>query len=157
MFRTERHPINPWIRNGIVADLYLACRRKGWKISGRILEFVLNTEISCEIPDCLFLPHPYGIIVGAPSRIAEGVTLMHQVTLGGKDPWFQGQDLARQFPMLGEGAYIGAGAKILGPVTVGEWVIVGANAVITRDVPPFSTIVGQNRIVATRDGPPQRL
>jgi serine acetyltransferase len=147
MKRSSVHPINPWISNGILADLYLnalRCRQRLWR---RLLETLLNTEIDCPIPGKLFLPHPYGIIVGTTSSLGENVTLMHQVTLGGRDPWTQEMDLSSEYPVLEEGAYIGAGAKLLGPVRVGAWAMIGANAVVTKDVPPMHTAVGFNQIL----------
>ena len=77
---------------------------------------------------------------------------MQSCLLGGKDPWYQGTTLENVYPKLEEGAYISAGAKVLGPVTVGAWSVIGANAVVTEDVPPFSTVVGNNRILCTTEG-----
>ena len=147
MQRTARHPVNPWIRNGYIADLYLQSLRREIRPVSRILSFLLGTEIACALPKALHLPHPYGIIVGAESSLGENVTLMHQVTLGGKDPWCAASNLEGQFPALGEGVYVGAGAKLLGPVQIGEWAVIGANAVVTKSVPAFATVVGENRII----------
>jgi serine acetyltransferase len=157
MKRTPPHPINPHIRNTSTGDLYLNLKRKNrfhWLI--RILEHVLCAEISCPIPQRLYIPHPYGILCGSPSKIGEDVTLMHFTLLGPKDPWYQGSSLENLYPTLEEGVYVSAGAKILGPVTIGAWSVIGANAVVTEDIPPFSTVFGQNRILrATDGGPPQ--
>ncbi|MDX2079440.1 MAG: serine acetyltransferase [Terrimicrobiaceae bacterium] len=147
MRRTPVHPINPWISNGVVVDLYLSALRRRQRLLRRVLETLLNTEIDCPIPSKLFLPHPYGIIVGTTSILAENVTLMHQVTLGGRDPWCQATDLSGDYPSLEEGVYVGAGAKILGPVKIGAWAMVGANAVVTKDVPPMHTAVGNNHLI----------
>lgn len=147
MNRTGPHPINRWISNGFLVDLYLSALRGKNRILRRLIETVLNTEIDCPIPRRLFLPHPYGIIVGTTSRLGENVTLMHQVTLGGRDPWCQTTDLSEEYPSLAEGVYVGAGAKILGPVKIGAWAMVGANAVVTKDVPPMHTVVGNNHLI----------
>lgn len=147
MNRTGPHPINPWISNGILVEFYLAVIRKRQRLLRRFIETILNTEIDCPLPKKLFLPHPYGIIVGTTSSLGENVTLMHQVTLGGRDPWCQAKDLSFEYPTLEVGAYIGAGAKILGPTKIGEWAMVGANAVITKDVPPMFTAVGNNHLI----------
>lgn len=141
------HPRNPWIRNNRVAELYLWSIRRNVPLLRRFLGEFLGTDISCNVPDRLYLPHPYGIIVGGFSQLGNDVTLMQQVTLGGKDPWCTKKDLRGEYPKLGDGVYVGAGAKILGGVTIGDWAIIGANAVVTIDVPPAATIVGHNRII----------
>jgi len=151
MKRTPVHPINPWISNGFLAALYLYALRKKQRLLRRVLETVLNTDIDCPIPAKLFLPHPNGIIVGTTSSLGENVTLMHQVTLGGRDPWYTNTDLSRDYPLLEEGVYVGAGAKILGPVKIGSWAMVGANAVVTKDVPPMHTVVGNNHLIPPSD------
>jgi serine O-acetyltransferase len=154
MMRSGSHPINQWISNSLLTDIFLNCLRRSWRLPAKLLGLIFNTEIACPLPKKLFLPHPYGIIVGSASRIGESVTLMQQVTLGGKDPWCKETDLRGLNPILEEGVYVGAGAKILGAVTIGAWSIVGANAVVTKSVPPFSTVLGINRIVASGSRPP---
>lgn len=142
------HPRNPWISNGRLINIYLWAQRRRLKLIAKTIGLLLNTDIDCTLPERLFLPHPFGIIVGTTSRLANNVTLMQQVTLGGKDPWCTDPDLAGDYPTLEEGVYVGAGAKILGPVTIGKWAIVGANAVVTKDVPAGATVVGFNKIIA---------
>lgn len=93
------------------------------------------------------MPHPYGIIVGKFSEIGNDVTLMQQVTLGGKNPWCAEEDVRGEFPKLKEGVYVGAGARVLGGIEVGEWAIIGANAVVTKDVPAGATVVGYNHVI----------
>ncbi len=136
------YPKNKWILNSRIADLYFWMLR--WKIKpvSRVLEWVLGTEIRCPLPRHLFLPHPYGVIVGGPVVLGENVVLMQQVTLGGKDPHLGEAECDDQFPVLEEGVYVGAGAKILGNVRIGQWAIVAANAVVVKDVPPFSIAGG---------------
>lgn len=140
-----------------MGDLYLNLRRSGrlhWFC--RIIEHILCNEISARVPERLYIPHPYGILTGAPSKIGENVTLMQFSLLGPKDPWYQGESLEGLYPTLEEGVYVSAGAKVLGPVTIGAWSVIGANAVVTEDVPAFSTVFGNNRILrATDGGPPQ--
>jgi serine O-acetyltransferase len=141
------HPRNPWIRNGRLADLYLWSVHKRIRFIKSALGALLNTEIACELPERLFLPHPYGIIVGPFSELGNDVTLMQQVTLGGRDPWCDKKNLRNEYPKLRDGVYVGAGAKILGGITVGEWAIIGANAVVTKDVRAGATVVGYNHII----------
>jgi serine acetyltransferase len=155
MKRTPVHPINPYIRNGFAADLYLHLVRKGsFPWFRRLLEHVLHTQLGGSLPERLHLPHPYGILTGPTCRIGEDVTLMHFCTLGPKDPWYQGQTWENLYPTLEEGVYVSMGAKVLGPVTIGAWSVIGANAVVTEDMPPFTTVFGHNRILRTTEGGP---
>src|SRR5262245_59117294 len=141
MKRTPVHPINPYIRNSFAGDLYLNLLRKGrFQWLRRSLEHLLCTEISCPIPEKLYIPHPYGIVTGQTATISENVTLMHFCLLGPKDPWYQEDTTEKLYPVLEEGTYISAGAKVLGHIRIGAWSVIGANAVVTKDVPPFSTV-----------------
>src|SRR5262249_41049432 len=94
-------------------------------------------------------PHPYGIVIHSRTVVGSHVTVMQQVTIGGKD---RGENVA---PVIEDDVYIGAGAKVLGGVRIGKGTVIGANAVVTRDIPPYCTVVGVNRIV--RGGPPYDL
>lgn len=159
MKRTPTHPINPHIRNGYLADMYLnMIRRNNNSIFRRLLEHTLHSQIRGNLPERLHLPHPFGILTGATCTIGEDVTLMHFCSLGPKDPWFQGDqsDPSKPIhPTLEEGVYVSMGAMILGPVTIGAWSVIGANAVVTEDIPPFSTVFGHNRVLrSTESGPP---
>jgi serine acetyltransferase len=158
MKRTSAHPINPHIRNGYIADLYLSTARKNSHSPlRRALEHLLHSQIRGNLPERLHLPHPFGILTGATCTIGEDVTLMHFCSLGPKDPWFQGDQSdmnAPIHPTLEEGVYVSMGAMILGPVTVGAWSVIGANAVVTEDIPPFSTVFGNNRILRSTDSAP---
>jgi len=146
------YPKNRWISNGFMADFYLWSERHHIPFLRFCLKTLLGTQIPCKIPDALFMPHPYGIIVSAGCELGENVVLMQQVTLGGRDPHFNEETLtSANFPKLKEGVYVGAGARILGPVNIGAWAIVGANAVVTKDVPAGATVVGFNKII-TKDG-----
>jgi len=142
------YPKNPVIRNGRWAKLYLFLLKRNFFLSKIVGKF-LGCEISfnCKIPQRLFLAHPNGIVVGAHTELGENVVLNHQVTLGGKNPHFNGKSVEKEYPVLKEGVYVGAGAKILGHIIIGEWAIIGANAVVTKDVPPYATVVGFNKII----------
>lgn len=154
--RTPVHPINPYIRNPYLADLYLAFARSGrYRPFRRCLEYFLHTQVCGTLPERLYLPHPFGILTGPTCVIGEDVTLMHFCSLGPKDPWYQGDWKERVYPTLEEGVYVSMGAMVLGPITIGAWSVIAANAVVTQDVPPFSTVFGNNRILrATEGGPP---
>jgi serine acetyltransferase len=157
MRRTPIHPINPHIRNGFIADVYLhLVRTNRFRSCRRILEHMLHTQIAGSLPERLHLPHPYGILTGSTCKLGEDVTLMHFCSLGPKDPWYQGDIREKIHPTLEEGVYVSMGAMILGPVVVGAWSVIGANAVVTEDIPAFSTVFGNNRILRSNvGGPPQ--
>jgi serine O-acetyltransferase len=84
-----------------------------------------------------FIDHGMGVVIGETAEIGDDCTLYHGVTLGGTT-WNKG----KRHPTLARGVVIGAGAKVLGPITVGEGARIGSNAVVVRDVPPGATAVG---------------
>lgn len=93
-----------------------------------------------------FIDHGMGVVIGETAVIHDDCTLYHGVTLGGTS-WNKG----KRHPTLERGVVIGAGAKVLGPITLGEASKVGSNAVVVRDVPARSTAVGiPARIVEDR-------
>ena len=85
----------------------------------------------------LFIDHGMGVVIGETAEIGDDVTLYHGVTLGGTS-WSKG----KRHPTLGKGVVVGAGAKILGPIFVGDGAKIGSNAVVVKDVPPGATVVG---------------
>ncbi|CEP37615.1 MULTISPECIES: serine O-acetyltransferase [Halomonadaceae] len=84
-----------------------------------------------------FIDHGMGVVIGETALVGDNVTLYQGVTLGGTS-WSKG----KRHPTLGDGVIVGAGAKILGPFTVGAGAKIGSNAVVTKEVPPGSTVVG---------------
>jgi len=101
----------------------------------------LNIEIhpAATIGKRLFIDHGTGVVIGATAVIGDDVTIFHGVTLGGIG---RGDSTGKRHPTVENRVMIGAGAKILGNVTLGEECCVGANAVILSDVPKKSTAVG---------------
>jgi serine O-acetyltransferase len=85
----------------------------------------------------VFIDHGMGVVIGETAEIGDDCTLYHGVTLGGTS-WNKG----KRHPTLGKGVVVGAGAKILGPITIGDGAKVGSNAVVVKDVPPGATVVG---------------
>ena len=88
------------------------------------------------------IDHGMGVVIGETAEIGDDVLMYHGVTLGGKSL----KD-GKRHPTVGNNVIIGAGAKIIGPILVGDDVKIGANAVITKDVPAGNTAVGDNRFI----------
>jgi serine O-acetyltransferase len=94
----------------------------------------------------VFIDHGMGVVIGETAEIGDDTTLYHGVTLGGTS-WNKG----KRHPTLGRGVVIGAGAKILGPILIGDGAKIGSNAVVVRNVPAESTAVGIPARVVTSD------
>ena len=84
-----------------------------------------------------FIDHGMGVVIGETAEVGNDVTLYHGVTLGGVST-----QKGKRHPTIGDGVVIGAGAKILGAITIGSCSRVGANAVVVDDIPPDSVVVG---------------
>ena len=85
----------------------------------------------------LFIDHGSGVVIGETAEIGERVTLYQGVTLGGT-----GFQRGKRHPTLGDNVTVGSGAKLLGPIAVGDGAKIGANTVVIEDVPPGATVVG---------------
>ena len=95
-----------------------------------------------------FIDHALGVVIGETAVIGDDVTLYQGVTLGGTS-----LERGKRHPTLGDRVTVGAGAKVLGPVSVGSGSRIGANAVVVRDVPPDSVVVGVPGQVIARSRP----
>ena len=84
-----------------------------------------------------FIDHGMGVVIGETAEVGDDVMLYHGVTLGGRS-----MERVKRHPTVGDGVVIGAGARVLGPITLGEGSQVGANAVAVKDVPARATAVG---------------
>ena len=94
-----------------------------------------------------FIDHGIGVIIGETAEIGDDVTLYQGVTLGGRRV-----NPGKRHPTLGNNVIVGAGAKILGPFTVGDNARIGSNAVVLEEVPKGATVVGiPGKVVACRD------
>lgn len=115
----------------------------GWRFPARLLSwlgrFVSNVDIhpGASIGHRFFIDHGACVVIGETAEVGDDVTLYHGVTLGGTS-WSPG----KRHPTLEAGVVVGAGAKILGPITVGAGSRVGANSVVIENTPPDVTVVG---------------
>ncbi len=109
------------------------------RMSSNLGRWLTGVEIhpGARIGRRFFIDHGMGIVIGETAEIGDDVTLYHGVTLGGTS-WNKG----KRHPTLEDGVIVGAGAKILGPFTVGAGAKIGSNAVVTREVRPGATAVG---------------
>jgi serine O-acetyltransferase len=133
----------PGVHALIIYRVANALWRRGVKFPARFLSWfgrlVTNIDIhpGATIGERLFIDHGAGVVVGETAVIENDVTLYHGVTLGGTS-WA----LGKRHPTIESGVLVGAGAKILGPITVGARARIGANSVVIEDVPPEMTVVG---------------
>ncbi len=93
----------------------------------------------------LFIDHGMGVVIGETTVIGDDVVLFHGSTLGGKS-----MRRGKRHPTLGDNVVVGAGAKVLGPVWIGDGVQIGANAVVVKDVPAHAVAVGVPAVVRPR-------
>jgi serine O-acetyltransferase len=109
------------------------------RFSSHIARWLTGIEIhpGAVIGRRVFIDHGMGVVIGETAVIGDDCTLYHGVTLGGTS-WNKG----KRHPTLEKGVVIGAGAKVLGPITVGENAKIGSNAVVVKDVPADATAVG---------------
>ena len=136
------------IRSGAAAARWLARWLSHWS------RWLTGIEIhpGATIGRRVFIDHGMGVVIGETAEIGDDCTLYHGVTLGGTS-WNAG----KRHPTLGREVVVGAGAKILGPILVGDGAKIGSNAVVVRDVPAGATAVGiPARIVTGDDGGPAR-
>ncbi|MGB9641269.1 MAG: serine O-acetyltransferase [Anaerolineales bacterium] len=96
----------------------------------------------------LFIDHGMGVVIGETAEIGDDVTLYHGVTLGGTS-----LSKGKRHPTLGDRVVVGAGAKVLGAITIGENSRIGANAVVVKNVPPNSVVVGVPGQIVVRSQP----
>jgi serine O-acetyltransferase len=95
----------------------------------------------------LFIDHATGVVIGETAEVGDDVTIYHGVTLGGT-----GSDTGKRHPTIGDRVIVGAGAKILGPIKIGDDSRIGANAVVVKEVPSSSVVVGVPGQIVSRPG-----
>ena len=109
------------------------------RLISQLSRFFTGIEIhpGAKIGKGLFIDHGMGVVIGETAEIGDDVLLYHGVTLGGT-----GKDKGKRHPTLGNNVVVGAGAKVLGPINIGDDVKIGANSVVLKDVPNGATAVG---------------
>lgn len=109
------------------------------RLISQIARFFTGIEIhpGAKIGRRLFIDHGMGIVIGETATIGNDCTIYHGVTLGGT-----GKDKKKRHPDLGDNVLVGCGAKILGPIKIGDNVKIGTNSVVLKDVQENTTIVG---------------
>ena len=114
--------------------LYLIAR-----FISHISRFLTAIEIhpAAKIGKRFFIDHGVGVVIGETAEIGDDVHIYHQVTLGAET-----SEKVKRHPTVGNGVVIGAGAKLLGPITIGDNAKIGANAVVISDVAPGASMVG---------------
>ena len=100
-----------------------------------------------EVGKRFFIDHGTGVVIGETAVIGDDVTIYQGVTLGGT-----GKDTGKRHPTIGNNVMIGAGAKVLGPLVIGDNSRIAAGAVVLNDIPPNSTAVGVPARVVKKDG-----
>ncbi|OAI10497.1 serine acetyltransferase [Methylomonas koyamae] len=116
---------------------------RGFRWAARYVSFLgrwltgIEIHPGAQIGRRFFIDHGMGVVIGETAVIGDDCTLYHSVTLGGTS-W----DKGKRHPTLGNGVVIGAGAKVLGPIDIGDGARVGSNSVVVKPVPPGVTVVG---------------
>ncbi len=114
------------------------------RLISQIGRFFTGIEIhpGAKIGRRLFIDHGMGIVIGETSTIGDDCIIYHNSTLGGT-----GKDKNKRHPDLGNNVMVGAGAKILGPIKIGNNVKIGANSVVTKNIPDNVTVIKCNQII----------
>ncbi|MEI6437950.1 MAG: serine O-acetyltransferase [Candidatus Omnitrophota bacterium] len=143
--------------SGLHAVVFHRIAHPLWKMNIPILpraisqlaRFLTGIEIhpGAVIGEALLIDHGTGVVIGETAVVGNNVTLYQGVTLGGT-----GKETGKRHPTLGNNIVVGAGAKILGNITIGDNSYVGANSVVLRSVPPNATVVGVPGYVTKQDG-----
>ena len=109
------------------------------RLISQIARFLTGIEIhpGAQIGRRLFIDHGMGIVIGETTTIGNDCTIYHGVTLGGT-----GKDKNKRHPDIGNNVMIGCGAKVLGPIRIGDNVKIGANAVVLKNVEKSTTVIG---------------
>src|SRR5581483_6156935 len=112
----------------------------------RCNQFLTGVDIApaAQIGPGLVISHATGIVIGAWAKIGRDAIILHEVTIGSRDPTRR-----EAMPTIGDGVTIGAGAKLIGDITIGDEAFIGVNAIVTKDVPAGSLVVATGGIEIT--------
>lgn len=159
----DRDPANPTTLQIIVAypgvhavwghRISQALWNRGAKVAARgfaeLTRILTGVEIhpGATLGKGLFIDHATGVVIGETAEVGDDVTIYHGVTLGGS-----GRDTGKRHPTIGDRVVIGAGAKVLGAIKVGDDSRIGANAVVVKEVPSGAVVVGVPGQVVSRTG-----
>ncbi len=136
-------------------------RGGSWRLPSRLLSQAARAATGVEIhPGArigrrFFIDHGMGVVIGETAEVGDDVMLYHGVTLGGRS-----MARIKRHPTVGDGATLGAGARVLGPVTIGVGAQVGANAVVVKDVPDGAVATGvpaRVRLTGPQEDPAEAL
>ena len=119
------------------------------RLVSQLMRWITGIEIhpAAQIGKRFFIDHGMGVVIGETAEIGDDCTLYHGVTLGGTT-WQK----EKRHPTLGDNVVVGAGAKVLGPITIGDGARIGSNSVVVKDVPAGATVVGiPGRVVVAQD------
>jgi serine O-acetyltransferase len=136
------HRISHWLWN------------RGAKLAARVFAELTRIVTGVEIhPGAilgtgLFIDHATGVVIGETAEVGDDVTIFHGVTLGGTS-----SDRGKRHPTIGDRVIIGAGAKVLGPIKIGDDSRIGANAVVVKEVPSSAVVIGVPGQVIARSRP----
>lgn len=114
------------------------------RLNSQLGRFFTGIEIhpGAKIGRRLFIDHGMGIVIGETARVGDDCTIYHDTTLGGT-----GKDKYKRHPDVGNNVMIGCGAKILGPIKIGNNVKIGANSTVYKDIPDNVTVIRFNEIL----------
>jgi serine O-acetyltransferase len=138
--------------------------RRGHRAAARLVAALARAVTGIEIhPGArlgrrVFIDHGSGVVIGETAQVGDDVTIFHQVTLGAVGWW---RDAARgpgegRHPRVGDRVVLGAGATVLGPVTIGDDALVGATALVLDDVPPGARVRAPPAVITAGDPAPLR-
>lgn len=139
---------------GVKALIYYRIAHFFYKIKLKFISRCISTwarfwtgieiHAGAKIGKNLFIDHGHGVVIGETTIIGDNCTIYQGVTLGGT-----GKECHKRHPTLGNNVVVGAGAKVLGNIEIGDYCKVGANSVVLKNVPPHCTVVGVGRIITT--------
>ncbi|MCK5931860.1 serine O-acetyltransferase [Fulvimarina manganoxydans] len=138
----ETHRLAHWLWNNGRRDFALFLQSRSSSV------FQTDIHPAARIGRGMFLDHATGLVVGFTAVIDDDVSILQDVTLGGT-----GKEFGDRHPKIGKGVLVGAGAKVLGNIRIGDCSKIAAGSVVLKEVPPYSTVAGvPAKVIATNEG-----